>query len=72
MNLTEELSVVSHEALRGLTRSQQRAERRKMIGLTITTPHRNISVDNQMLGRSLLRNTLLGTYQTRSVRDKLP
>ena len=32
-----------------------------MRGLTIAIPHRNVSVESQMLGRTLLRSTLLGT-----------
>ena len=34
-----------------------------MAGLTIVTPHNSIIIESQVLGRSLLRNTLLGTYQ---------
>ena len=35
-------------------------------------PHNNMSVGIQMFGRRDLRNTLLGTYQTRSELDRLP
>ena len=38
-------------------------KRGEAAGPTMTTPHNNMSVESQMLGRSLLRNTLLGTYQ---------
>ena len=42
---------------------QRRAGRGKAGGLTMVIPHNSISRESQMLGRNLLRNTLLGTYR---------
>lgn len=63
MNLTEELSVVSHKTLGSLKRCQHGQNEGRAGALTIITPHNSISIDSQMLGRSLLRSILLGTYK---------
>jgi hypothetical protein len=62
MNHTEELTVVSNETLAGLDRIIRSAQV-NTTRLTMATPHNSMIVESQMLGRSLFRSTLLGTYQ---------
>ena len=66
MKFTEELSIIAHEALASLKSLPAMPRMRRGGKPTMMTPHNSISVESQMLGRSLLRSTLLGAYQARS------
>lgn len=63
MSRTEKLTIIFHETLGSLERSSRVSEWRRVTIPTMATPHNNMRVESQTLGRNLLRNTLLGTYQ---------
>ena len=63
INLTEKLFIVPHETLSGLKRTPSaQMVLEQATGLTMTIPHNTVRKESQMLGRSFLSNTLLGTY----------